>query len=82
MQKEHFTLTIIKNGNQVSAICNSDMKTENLGRYLAEVLKEMTDLIPVFLDATGIALISDPGPELVEGERLEILQNIPLVSKP
>jgi hypothetical protein len=80
MEKEHFTLTIIKHGNQISSICNADIKDSNLTHYLGEVLKEMPALISVFLDATGLALMTEPAAELSESERLEILQNIPLVS--
>ena len=72
MKKQYFKLEIIQleNGTQASGEfrCSGTFLTKYLGR----VLKASPDLIPIFLDATGQALIGSGHP--LNGDQSKTLE--------
>jgi hypothetical protein len=72
MKKQYFILKIKQSeaGTDVSA--EYETTAAFLSKFLGKVLKMQPELIPIFLDATGAALIGDLPPET---QRCEILAN-------
>lgn len=57
MKKQYFKLEIIQVENGTQATGEFRCSPKFLTHYLGRVLKESPELIPIFLDATGVALI-------------------------
>jgi hypothetical protein len=59
-------------GNSAEIVLEGNFSLLFLRQTLTGLLMQNPDYIPVFLDATGAALIGNPLPELTDGEILKI----------
>ena len=71
MQSITLKITQIE-GNAARIDLDGNFSQSFLRQTLTALLMQNPDLIPVFLDATGAALIRNPLPELTDGERMNI----------